>query len=100
MLTGVARAELVTMVCERFTLDIDLTNRSVSFTAGGPRQATVQADISDRQIDFGDPFNTDYKFRVDRMTGIFWWNHNAEDGSGWSGWIDKGSCRRMDKPVL
>ncbi len=92
-LAAPARAEVVTMVCGNFTLDIDLSRSTVFYVE---QQVTVSAQVTDRFIEWTNPwFPTAYRHRIDRTTGIF---YNWAKGSGW---FNTGTtCRRAGKPVL
>jgi len=106
---GAARAEVLTLRCvnppqqKDWTIDVDLTNSTVTVTSGGPSAASSHADISDRSIEFADPFApSTFRMRIDRMTGVWWVDNLDADQYAGSGprWIGYGSCSRLQKPLF
>ena len=88
-LVSVAHAEVMILKCGVFTFDVDTDRRTVFFAGGATSQQRVAANISQRSIEFPNPFGN-FRHRIDRATLDF---------STWTqeyGWASPGSvpCER------
>jgi len=89
-----ARAEVVTLLCGQFTYDIDLENHTVFYAGGAISQPTVPANITDRYIEWSNPYNQIGE-RIDRLTGLYTVAINGQ----WS--TQSTACQRVTgKPVI
>jgi hypothetical protein len=87
-----ADAQTVILKCGVFTFDIDVGQATVMWAGGGKSRETVRAVISDRLIEFPNPWSPElFQHRIDRRTLDFY------NWSSKSGWGPPTTCLRVKR---
>jgi hypothetical protein len=100
-LVGPARAEVVTLECNkayqdmRIVIDVDLIRSTVTFINKSPSR-TVQAEFTDNFVTWENIYATAsgrHYNRLERATGRLYWKGPSTGGE----WLGAGLCERLNK---